>query len=266
MIRVGLIGYGRTGTAVADVIRARPDVSLEWIVRRSTASNASTHDESFFSIHDVSATDLLGAHPVDAIIDFSSESGLDYYGQAAADHGAAVVCAISAFGHDMTSVLDTLSSRIPLLWSPNITLGINFVLLAAQALRQISPCADVEIVEEHFKQKAEVSGTAVRIAEALGIAREEIKSLRAGGIVGSHEVLFGFPFQTVRLRHDSISRAAFGDGAVFAAQHLVGRAAGRYRMEDLLLPFFQHVGGSFVEDPLTGGHRLGRQARDQLLW
>jgi 4-hydroxy-tetrahydrodipicolinate reductase len=123
------------------------------------------------------------------------------------------------------------------LWSPNITIGINFLLLAAKVLRNISPSSDVEILEEHFRNKSGVSGTAQVIARELGVPADEIKSLRAGGIIGRHEILFGFPYQTVRLIHESISREAFGNGAIFAVKHLVGKPAGLYSMEDLLRPY-----------------------------
>jgi 4-hydroxy-tetrahydrodipicolinate reductase len=52
-------------------------------------------------------------------------------------------------------------------------------------------------------------------------------------------VLFGFPHQTVRLRHESISREAFGNGALFAAVNLEGKPKGFYSMEDLFMPFFR---------------------------
>jgi 4-hydroxy-tetrahydrodipicolinate reductase len=48
------------------------------------------------------------------------------------------------------------------------------------------------------KTKKGISGTAIRIADALDIKDENINTVRAGGIVGKHEVIFGFPFQTVR--------------------------------------------------------------------
>jgi hypothetical protein len=43
-----------------------------------------------------------------------------------------------------------------------------------------------------------------------------IKSIRAREIIGVHEMLVGFPYQTVRLKHESISREAFGNGALLA--------------------------------------------------
>jgi 4-hydroxy-tetrahydrodipicolinate reductase len=118
--------------------------------------------------------------------------------------------------------------------SPNITLGINYLLVASQLLQHIAPFTDIEVIEEHFRDKAERSGTAMRIAETLGLDETKINSIRVGGIVGHHEVVFGFPFQTVRLVHDSISREAFGTGALFALRQLHNRSAGLYSYESIL--------------------------------
>ena len=65
-----------------------------------------------------------------------------------------------------------------------------------------------------------------------------VPRLRAGGIIGVHEILFGFPYQTVRLKHESITREAFGNGVLFAARPIGERENGLYSMEDLLLPYF----------------------------
>ena len=119
--------------------------------------------------------------------------------------------------------------------SPNITLGINFLIVAAKLLRKAAPFADVEIVEQHFRDKPEISGTARKIAETLEVDAEQITSLRFGGIVGHHEVIFGFPHQTVRLIHDSIRREAFGTGAAFALEQLAGCDNGFYSFDDLLM-------------------------------
>ena len=96
----------------------------------------------------------------------------------------------------------------------------------------------LEVIEEHFKNKKEVSGTAIKISETLSLPSADIKSVRAGGIVGRHEIIFGFPYQTVRLIHESIQREAFGSGALFAAKNLVDRKKGFYTMENLLIPYF----------------------------
>lgn len=249
-MKVGLMGFGRTGRSVATVILENKEISLEWVIRRSSKLEHRSVPE-FLGIEspepgliyckdEFTADQLLEDHPVDAIVDFSSESGIDYYGKAAAARGIAIVCAISNFSEERRPLFDELAHSTRVLWSPNITIGINFLLLAAQRLQKIAPYTDIEIIEEHFRDKSDVSGTAVRIAEGLGVDHDQIKVIRAGGIIGTHEILFGFPYQTVRLTHESISREAFGNGALFAVEHLLDKPNGFYRMEDLLAPYF-HV-------------------------
>nr|WP_320130968.1 dihydrodipicolinate reductase C-terminal domain-containing protein [uncultured Holophaga sp.] len=246
-IRVGLFGFGKTGRAVASVLLQSKETCLNWVARRSHRMEHRSVPEFLGVDSDepgtlvcLSREDIeshLDAHPVDAIVDFSHLDGLETYAEAAARRGIAVVSAISNYGEPQIKRLRGLGRSVPVLWSPNITLGINFLLLAAKVLKNIAPDTDVELLEEHFKTKSEVSGTAKVIARELAMEETDIKSIRAGGIVGRHEILFGFPYQTVRLSHESISREAFGNGALFAVKNLVGRAAGFYRMEDLLRPF-----------------------------
>jgi 4-hydroxy-tetrahydrodipicolinate reductase len=248
LLRVGLIGFGRTGRDVARLLLADDRMCLEWVLRRSATLEHRSASE-FLSVESdepgvihsaaqIPSPELLDRFPVDVIIDFSSETGIDYYGEEAATRGVAIVSAISRYSEAKQRQLTRLARTTQVLWSPNITLGINFMLLAAQTLQRISPGVDVQIVEEHFRDKAEVSGTALRLARALDVPDDALHVIRAGGIIGVHEVLFGFPAQTVRLRHEAISREAFGNGAMFAARHVVDREPGLYRMEDLLLPYF----------------------------
>jgi 4-hydroxy-tetrahydrodipicolinate reductase len=270
LLRVGLMGFGRTGRDVAKLLLADPSMCLEWVVRKSDTLEHRSVPE-FLGVRSnepgvihaaslISAGELLSRFPVDVIIDFSSESGLDYYGDEAAARGIAIVTAISRYTDAKQRQLERLARDTRVLWSPNITLGINFMLLAAQTLQRIAPGVDIQIVEEHFREKPEVSGTALRLARALDMPDDAVHVIRAGGIIGVHEVLFGFPAQTVRLRHEAISREAFGNGAMFAARHVVDRHNGLYRMEDLLLPYFADNGRAGVRHEQRRGGVRGRLA------
>lgn len=273
-IRVGLMGFGKTGKAVATVLLKDPLIRLEWVVRKShTLEHRSVpeflgidSDEPglIYPKDEFTASELLNSHPVDAIIDFSSEDGVDYYGDAAAEKGVAIVTAISLYPSTKLRFLRNLSAHTRVLWSPNITLGINFMILAAKTLKHIAPWTDIEVVEEHFKLKRETSGTAIRIAEALNLDPENIKSIRAGGIIGVHEILFGFPFQTVRLKHESISREAFGNGAKFAVEELVRRDVGFYTMEQLLGPYFVESNREYIPQSKVHNKPLKNRIRLQL--
>jgi 4-hydroxy-tetrahydrodipicolinate reductase len=239
---------GKTGRHVARSILNDAQCDLEWVVRRSVSAprgslsealeRGGARDQRIFSREKTPIDELLDAFPVDVIIDFSGPDALDYYGAAAARRGVRIVSAISNYSCDKQEQLRGLSTETAVLWSPNITVGVNLLILAANLLQLVAPHADAEIVEEHFRLKKGVSSTAKIIARSLGVAEFDVKSLRAGGIVGTHEVIFGFASQTVRLRHESVSPEAFGESAIFAAHQMEFLAPGFYTMEDLLIPAF----------------------------
>jgi len=248
-MKVGLIGFGKTGRAIATVLLESKFTNLPWVIIQSPILQVRSVPEFLgiksdepgliYSKDEFTADQLLDNMPVDAIIDFSSESGLDYYAEAAAKRGVIIVSAVSQYEPATLARLKSFQDKTVVMHSPNITLGINFLLISAKILKNIAPYTDIEIIEEHFKKKPEVSGTAKIIARELGLREDAINTVRAGGIIGTHEILFGFPFQTVRLKHESISREAFGNGILFAVEQLIGKPKGFYSMEDLLLPFFK---------------------------
>jgi len=247
-MKVGLFGFGKTGRAVATVLINEKATKLQWVAKRNKDQQFLSAPESlgietvepgkFVDTGSIEIGKLLDKNPVDVIIDFSSDSGLDYYGEEAARRGISIVTAVSQYDEAKQAKLKRLAKKTRVLWSPNITLGINFMFMASKALKQAAPDSDIQISEEHFREKAEISGTAIRLARLMGQDIESINSVRAGGIVGIHEVLFGFQNETLRLRHESISREAFGNGAFFAATNLQHWPVGYYNMQDLIQPYF----------------------------
>lgn len=247
-MRIGLIGFGKAGKAVALVILQNKEYSLEWVLRQSTQlehRSASEFlgipsDESglIYSSSKIEINELLDRHPVDAIIDFSSKTGIYLYGEPASDRKVKIISAISHYDENEKKLLKELSTNTVVFWSPNITLGVNYLIISAKFLKKIAPWVDIEVIEVHFKGKDGVSGTAIKIAKALGLDESEINSVRVGGIVGKHEIVFGFPYQTVRLIHESISREAFGNGVLFVAENLVNKSEGLYNFEEILMQHF----------------------------
>ena len=246
-IKIGLFGFGRTGRVVMDEFLKDGMFNLEWVVRRTHKDNHkyATHllgyevnNAPIFSVAEVSPS-FFQNNPVDIIVDFSSAKAYSSYSPAV-NHGIKIISAISKYNEKDLEELKQLAKKSAVLYSPNITLGINFLLVASQILQGIAPHADVEIVEEHFRNKKEQSGTALKIAEALGLEKERhVNSVRVGGIVGNHEIIFGLPNQTIRLVHQSISRAAFGQGAIFAAKWLMDAPIGLYSMENIIIDMFK---------------------------
>ena len=224
-----------------------PAISLEWVVRHTHrdshkfASRLLGYEDdraAIFSVDEISE-DFFTKYPVDAIVDFSHTTGVHSY-KDAAKHGIKIVSAISKYEPEDLELLLSLGTKTGVLYSPNITLGVNFLLISSQILQRIAPHADIEVVEEHFRDKKGVSGTAKKLAEVLGLDQEQrVNSIRVGGIVGRHEIIFGLPNQTIRLVHESINRAAFGQGAIFAAKWMADKPAGTYSMEQIISDMFR---------------------------
>lgn len=241
-IRVGLFGFGKTGKLVADEFIKDKRFELIWVIKR-TRTNAEKYASRLLGyefdagkIHCLARVGprFFSKTPVDVLVDFSSPQGYRGY-EAAAAQGIKVITAISKYEPEALAVLEAMSQKTAVLISPNITLGINFLLVASQVLQKIAPHADIEIVEEHFREKQETSGTALKIAQVLGLEKaKQVNSIRVGGVVGRHEVVFGLPNQTIRLVHESINRAAFGQGAIFGALWLANQSAGLYSMEQIV--------------------------------
>lgn len=241
-IRVGLLGFGRTGSVVAKVLATDTDLSLQWVCRKTItptlnyASQALGLDGNFspFVAFDKLNAEFIKKNPVDVVIDFSSGKATAVY-STLADAGVKIVTAISKYTSEEEELIKAASKKTAVLCSPNITLGINWLMIASKILQKIIPLADIEVIEEHFRDKREKSGTALRLASHLEIDPElHVNSIRVGGIVGKHEVIFGLPNQTIRIVHESINRAAFGTGAAFAGKWLTDKPLGLYSMEQVV--------------------------------
>lgn len=243
-LAIGLFGFGKTGSVVANEIICATDCKLSWVIRKSTKCEGefASHllgyehlDEgTIYSIRHIDFDQFYQDNKVDVIIDFSDASAVGEY-KNAGKYGIRIVSAISYYkGHEFARLQD-LSRETAILYSPNITLGVNFLIEASKLLQKIAPHADIEVIEEHFREKKKVSGTALKIAEDLGLDKQKhVNSIRVGGIVGKHEVVFGLPNQTIRIIHESLNRAAFGQGALYAARWIMSRDTGLYSMEEAL--------------------------------
>lgn len=250
-ISVGLFGFGRTGTVVADEIIKDKECQLKWVFRKSKTREGEfasrilgyEHEEGMIvSLVDTDLEQFFIDNKVDVIIDFSASGSVNEY-KNAAKAGTRIVSAISRYDSEDFDNVNELALHTAVLYSPNITLGVNFLIVASKVLQKIAPHADIEIIEEHFREKKNISGTALRIAEDLGLDKERhVNSIRVGGIIGKHEIIFGLPNQTIRLTHESINRAAFGQGAIFAAKWIMGKKNGLYTMEDALNMNIEYAG------------------------
>lgn len=257
-IKVGLVGYGRAGKIAAQEILKDPDLRLAWIARQQWESDPEVNGRGenrrihiagqeipALRTNELASRSLMRAHRTDLVVDLAGSAAINSYAHLA-ERGTRIVSAVSHYEPGDTAALQLASVRTAVLHSPNITLGINLILVLARALRKLIPHADIQIVEEHFSAKPGRSGTAEQIARILGLELDDsIHSVRAGGIIGKHELIFGLPNQTIRLVHESINRAAFARGALLAGKWLMESEPDFYTMEKLV---FRKMRMGFLAD------------------
>lgn len=131
-------------------------------------------------------------------------------------------------------------SGTPLLWAPNFSLGVNVLIelarYAGTMMRSLEGF-DAHIVETHHTKKKDApSGTAMAIAKAASDALDRpipTTSVRTGSVPGTHELIFDGAFEQLSLTHLARDRRVFAEGALKAADWLVGKR-GVFTMRDVL--------------------------------
>jgi 4-hydroxy-tetrahydrodipicolinate reductase len=127
-----------------------------------------------------------------------------------------------------------------LLWAPNFSLGVNVLIelarYAGTMMRSLEGF-DAHIVETHHAAKKDApSGTAMAIAKAASDALDRpipTTSVRTGSVPGTHELIFDGAFEQLSLTHLARDRRVFAEGALKAADWLIGKK-GVFTMRDVL--------------------------------
>lgn len=240
MARIGIIGSeGRMGQALARAIAARGETLSGGIDKGGDA--------------------LALAKASDVLVDFSSPHALEANLDAAAAAGIPIVVGTTGLEERHHFLCDHAAESTAVLQTGNTSLGVTLLAwLVREAAARLGDDWDIEIVETHHRMKVDApSGTALLLGQAAaqgrGVDLAEVSergrdgitgarkpgaigfaSLRGGTVPGDHTVsLFG-DHERISLSHLAEDRMIFAQGAVKAAQWLLGKPAGRYAMGEVL--------------------------------
>ena len=195
----------------------------------------------------------------DVVIDFTSPQATLAHAAEAARTGKALVIGTTGIDAEDRARLAEATSSAPILFSANMSLGINLLLgITRQVAAALGEDFDIEIVEMHHRHKVDApSGTALALAEAAaagrGVRLEDVAdrgrdgatgarrrgaiglaALRGGDVVGDHQVIFAAPGERIEIGHRASDRGIYARGAVTGALWLAGRKPGLYGMADVL--------------------------------
>ncbi len=241
MTKIAINGSnGRMGQALIEAVKLNPNVSQGSILNRGDDIKRVLKD-------------------FDVLIDFTRpEATLDAL-SVCQSAGKAMVIGTTGFSDDALKVIDQASSDIPIVFAPNMSVGVNLTLkLLETTAKVIGADSNIEIVEAHHRHKVDApSGTALKmgevIANALGRDLSEcavygregteeprdrqtigFSSIRGGDVVGEHTVTFFMEGERVEITHKASSRMTYANGAVKASQWLTNQPNGLYSMQDVL--------------------------------
>ncbi len=195
----------------------------------------------------------------DGVIDFTTPAATVELAALAAQ--ARLVHVIGTTGCDASedAQIAAAARHARIVKSGNMSLGVNMLAgLVRQAAAQLGDDWDIEIIDMHHRNKVDApSGTALLLGEAAasgrGVSLDDVKdsgrdgigaprtagnigfaALRAGSVVGDHEVILASTHEHIRLAHRSEDRDIFARGALRAALWAEDQPEGLYDMGDVL--------------------------------
>jgi 4-hydroxy-tetrahydrodipicolinate reductase len=206
----------------------------------------------------VISNDLSAAAGCDVLIDFTRPAGTLRHLDFCKEHGIAMVIGTTGLDADGVNAIRKASAEIPIVFAPNMSVGVNVTLKLVEIAAKLLADYDCEIVEMHHRHKVDApSGTALemgrRVAAARGQKFEDVAllsreghtgertqptigfaALRGGDVVGDHTVIFANTGERIEISHKSGSRAGYASGSLAAARFLSTKTNGLYSMSDVL--------------------------------
>ena len=210
-----ILGRGKTGSQVAELARERRHHVQ--VLSGADNANSCALSSSFLA-------------PFNAVIDFTTPTAVVGNAEACIRAQKSLVIGTTGWYEHLPRLRElALAAKTGVLFGSNFSIGVN---LFFEVVRAAAAAANFDysgqIFERHHAEKKDApSGTALTIQKIIRDSSEqelEIVSFREGDAVGMHEVVFNSPADRIYLCHDAKSRRGFAEGALRAAEWLVGKS------------------------------------------
>ncbi len=176
----------------------------------------------------------------DVLIEFTTPEATMLNLKACIKHKVKMVIGTTGLTDAEKKEIKKASAKIPIVFSSNMSIGVNIFFKVAALLSQKTPeNYNVAMIEAHHIHKKDApSGTAKTIAEVIEGASpkkvENIESIREGEIIGDHTVIFESAEDTITIFHHAKNRDIFVKGSLVAAKFLKKKTKGLFNMQDVL--------------------------------
>jgi 4-hydroxy-tetrahydrodipicolinate reductase len=178
---------------------------------------------------------------VSAVIDVSSDEGARAALATAERAGAAILVGTTGLSSATLEAAARAAKKVPVMIAPNLSRGVAILRRLVRTLADVDASWDFDLVERHHRGKRDApSGTALMLADLLRERGGEdrlagrIHSIRAGSIVGEHELRLSAEGEEILVSHRAANRDVFARGAIEATCWLVGQSPGFHAFDDSL--------------------------------
>jgi 4-hydroxy-tetrahydrodipicolinate reductase len=222
---LAIVGCGKMGRLVEQLA---PEYEFEVRAKFSRAS-----------IVELSRESLRGAA---VAIEFSTPVAAIENIRGLANLGVNTVCGTTGWYEGLPQIRQAIvSAQTALVFGANFSVGMNlFMEIVARAAGLFVQHPEYEAWGweiHHSAKKDAPSGTLKKLAAGMREAGFSgsltLSSSRAGAHVGTHEIGFDSPADTITLRHTARSREGYARGALQAARWIMGRK-GVYEFREIL--------------------------------
>lgn len=215
-----VLGRGKTGALVAEVAQERGH-------QVQTVTSADNKNAAWLTAENLHATDV--------VIDFTTAFAVLANIEAVARSGKPMVVGTTGWYGDMPGVRATVEAAgSGFVFGANFSYGVNlfFDIIRAAAPALAHGYSGHVTERHHIHKKDAPSGTAITMQRILKSDAVRITSEREGDVPGTHILELTSAGDRIVLTHEAKSRRTFAEGAVLAAEWIIGKT-GCYDFKDI---------------------------------
>lgn len=213
-------GQGKLGSAICTELEKYKDLFDVFPRSRRTPLGPENNP--------LAPTIIVDATPAPGLLEFSQEI------TRISPSLKGVILASTGWENSAESELKKLLKNQKVLWAPNLSFGIRWLI---QQVKTLPKPDDAHLIDIHHAAKRDApSGTAKLIADVckkFWNLSVNITSERVGTVPGTHQLHWKRGDETLLIEHKAESRAAFAAGSLDLINWLIQQPVGEYHLWDI---------------------------------
>ncbi len=171
----------------------------------------------------------------DMFVDFADAQNMDSRIKMYKKHCKPLIFCSTGLSNEEEKSIIALSEKMPVFIAPNTSVVTALMKDFVKKISEIDKSFEIDISESHNKAKKDApSGTAKDFARMLQLNTNKIEFDRTDEDKNSHIIRFSNKFESLKLRHDTLNRCIYAQGALNIAKWFYQKPKNLYDMQTLI--------------------------------